>query len=60
MNLWVVIDVGCHECGVPSEAVGIFRTEEEAKAAEEARETLTEGWREGGQTIAQIFEVELP
>ena len=59
-QVWVVIDVGCHECGVGSEPVGIFATEAEAVSAQEAREATTEGWRDGGQTICEVFPMRLP
>jgi len=55
---YVVIDVGCHECGVSSEAVGIYDTGVAALEARDECDTRTEGWREGGQTIAMVFEFE--
>lgn len=60
MKVWVVIDVGCHECGVGSEPVGIYSTEAKAEAARVAREAETQGWRDGGQTICDVFEMESP
>lgn len=59
-QVWVVIDVGCHECGVDSEAVGIYATEAEAKVAADARDKETNGWRDGGQTYCVVFEMALP
>lgn len=60
MKVWVVIDVGCHECGVESEPVGIFRTEEAAALALAETSKQTGGWRDGGQTIAEMYEMDLP
>lgn len=57
-KVWVVIDVGCHECGVGSESVGIYDTEVEAKAAAAVRDKETGCWRDGGQTYCEIFEME--
>ena len=59
-QVWVVIDVGCIECGVESEPVGIFATEAEAIAAQEEREKATGGWRDGGQTICDVYAMRLP
>ena len=60
MSVFVVIDVGCHECGVDSEPVGIYRSQKEAVVAAAERDTETGRWRDGGQTRAQVFEMELP
>lgn len=56
---FIVIDVGCHECGVGSVPVGAFRTLEEAEAACQARQDETGGWRDGGQTLAEVFTVDI-
>lgn len=60
MNVWVVIDVGCHECGVGSEPVGVYATEEAATQAAAERDKETGCWRDGGQTYCEVFEMELP
>lgn len=60
MKVWVVIDVGCHECGVDSEPVGIYHTEADAYAAAKDRDEATGCWRDGGQTYCEVFEMELP
>ncbi len=59
-EIYVVIDVGCHECGVGSEVVGAYRTLQEAEVAKDACDKRTAGWRDGGQTIAETFTMELP
>jgi len=59
-RVWVVIDVGCHECGVDSEPVGIFANEVDADTAASQRQAQTNGWRNGGQTIAEVFAMDTP
>lgn len=56
-SVFVVIDVGCHECGVDSVPVGIFPTRDLAEAAEQATREATGGWRDGGQTICEVYEM---
>lgn len=60
ITVFVVIDLGCHECGVSNEPVGIYLTREDAEAAAEARDDETGCWRDGGQTFTGVFEMELP
>jgi hypothetical protein len=54
MSLWVVVDVGCLECGNDSTCFGVFSTRSEAEA-EVANIDLSEGSRGEGQT--RLFEV---
>jgi len=56
---WIVIDIGCHECGVDSVLVGTYRSKYGAVRARNRLLKETEGWRDGGQSIPQVFEVEL-
>ncbi len=59
-EFYVLIDVGCHECGVGSEYIGSYETEEEAdKACKELSEKTGE-WRDGGQSIPEVFKVTHP
>lgn len=58
MKLYVVIDIGCHECGVGSEYVGTCQTAAEAKTLVDQTDVNTKGWRDGGQTMAQWFEID--
>lgn len=58
--VFVVIDLGCHECGVGSEGIGIYATADEARAAAEQRDEDTQGWRAGGQTFCGVFTMALP
>lgn len=60
MKLHIVIDVGCHECGVDSVAVGAYRTRAGALRAAKRCDARTGRWRDGGETIAQVFEVSVP
>ena len=59
-KVWVVIDVGCYECGVDSEPVAIYSTEVDAESAADECNKRTGKWRDGGQTIARIFEMSMP
>lgn len=56
-QVWAVVDVGCHECGVESVPVGVFTNPELAQAAADARNAETGGWRDDGQTYCQVFEM---
>lgn len=60
MKLYVVIDVGCHECGVSSEVIGAYWDQSAATAARLKRRAETGQWRDGGQSIPEVFEVEVP
>lgn len=62
-TMFLVFDVGCIECGEPSQVVGAFDTEEEAQA--ERGEYLDGGTRWGrtgwnGQHTVEIHPVEIP
>lgn len=51
---WIVVNIGCIECGVSSNIVGVFTNEDRAEAvADQLRETHS--WREGGQNSFQVF-----
>lgn len=53
-SLFVVFNIGCIECGVSSQLVGVFETEAEAQAiADEFNDKFN--WREGGQNRFQVF-----
>lgn len=53
-KLWLVVNIGCIECGVSSNIVGLFDNQERADAI---AETLDEkmSWREGGQNSFEVF-----
>ena len=56
MKKWIVVNIGCIECGVSSNIVGVFDNEE--KASEIAKEYDEKfSWREGGQNSFEVFEM---
>lgn len=56
---WLVVNVGCIECGVSTALVGRFHSEELAEAV--ANEcSIAHAWREGGQNDFQVFDLEAP
>lgn len=60
MKYYVAIDVGCHECGVGSEVIGTFLSQDAAKYACELKTKEHKNWRDGGQTIPEVFEIDIP
>ena len=59
MKRWLVFNIGCIECGVSSNVVGLYNTEKEAnEVCNKMDEEL--GWREGGQNAFQVFDLEAP
>jgi len=57
--MWIVINIGCIECGVSSNIVGAFSSKE--KAEEIASNCDSEfSWRGGGQNIFEVFEMPEP
>ena len=53
---WIVINIGCIECGVSSDIVGVYS--DEGKAQEVAKLLNRNGsanWREGGQNNYEAF-----
>lgn len=56
MNVWILVNIGCIECGVSSKIVGIFSDKDYAdKLANELGESHS--WREGGQNAFEVFEM---
>jgi hypothetical protein len=55
-DIWIVVNVGCIECGVSSNIVGVFTDKAEAEAIA-ARLGDTHGWREGGQNSFEVFKM---
>ena len=56
---WLVFNVGCIECGVDSNVVGLYETEEEAlRIARACREELH--WRQQGQNAFEVFDLRIP
>lgn len=57
--MWLVMNIGCIECGVSSAVVGVFADKEKADAiADECDKKF--GWREGGQNAFEVFELPEP
>jgi hypothetical protein len=54
MSKWIVVNVGCIECGVSSNIVGVFT---EQKRADEVAAQCNDkhSWREGGQNSFDVF-----
>lgn len=52
---YIVINIGCIECGVSSNVVGVFT--DKSKADDIAtRLNDTHAWREGGQNSFEVFD----
>lgn len=59
MKRFLLMNIGCIECGVSSNVVGLYETEEAANAdGEKCEEHLH--WREGGQNSFEVFDLEAP
>jgi len=59
MKRYMVFNVGCIECGVSSDVVGLYETKEEAdKVAETCNDKLH--WREHGQNSFEVFDLHKP
>jgi len=56
MKKYIVVNIGCIECGVTSNIVGVFTDKDIAESI--ARElSLSHGWRERGQNRFQVFDM---
>ena len=56
---WLVFNIGCIECSVSSNVVGVYATTEEARRVAD----LLNGklsWREGGQNYYEVFDLSAP
>jgi hypothetical protein len=53
---YVVVDIGCLECGVSSEIVGVFSHHSRAQSIAEACNDKF-SWRGGGQNSFEVFEL---
>lgn len=59
MKRYLVMNIGCIECGVSSDVVGTYGDKDEAQAvADKLQETLS--WREGGQNAFEVFDLKKP
>lgn len=57
--MWLVMNIGCIECGVSSKVVGVFSDKEKAEAVADACDKKY-SWREGGQNSFEVFEIPSP
>jgi hypothetical protein len=56
---WLVFNIGCIECGVSSNVVGVYATEAEAeRVADICNKELS--WRDGGQNSYEVFDLYAP
>lgn len=56
MSRYLVMNIGCIECGISSNVVGRYKTKIEADAvAEVLNEKLY--WRDGGQNSFEVFDL---
>jgi hypothetical protein len=53
---YILVNIGCIECGVSTQIVGVFRDESNAN---KLRDILakTHNWREGGQNSFEVFQM---
>lgn len=57
--MWILVNIGCLECGISSNIVGVFANKAEADAiAAMLNESLA--WREGGQNSFEVFPMPEP
>ena len=56
-KIYVVIDVGCHECGESSTVLKVFKYRASAEKFKEDHSVKTGNWGEIGQVIPEVFEV---
>ena len=55
-KFYIVVNIGCIECGVSSNIVGYYDDKEKAEKIAERCNALL-GWREGGQNEFEVFEL---
>jgi hypothetical protein len=55
-KLYIVVNIGCIECGVSSNIVGIFDDKELADTIAD-KLCSTMGWRDNGQNDYEVFEM---
>lgn len=56
MKKYIVVNIGCIECGVSSNIVGVFEDEEKAnQIVQQCEENYS--WRESGQNRFEVFEM---
>jgi len=53
---YIVVNIGCIECGVSSNIVGVFENKEKAELIAKKCDNKF-SWREGGQNSFEVFEL---
>lgn len=53
--VWVVVDVGCIECGVETQVLGVFDSQESAESVATLRRKEFPGFRDGGQHVVDVI-----
>lgn len=56
INRYLVFNVGCIECGVSSNIVGTYETEQQAKEIASLMDSEL-SWREGGLNSFEVFDL---
>ncbi len=57
MSRYLVMNIGCIECGVSSDVVGVYDSEDEAnRVSQVCSDKLS--WREGGQNAFEVFDLQ--
>jgi hypothetical protein len=56
---YIVVNIGCIECGVSSDIVGVFADKKRARDVAYAC-CGKYGWREGGENDFEVFELPEP
>jgi hypothetical protein len=56
---YIVVNIGCLECGVSSDLVGGYADEAEAQRVADILDDKL-NWREGGQNSFQVFDLSAP
>ena len=51
---WILVNIGCIECGVSTQIVGVFSDEARANALRDEL-AKSHGWRESGQNSFEVF-----
>jgi len=54
--MYVLVNIGCLECGVSSAIVGVFASKEYAESLIPDLDK-SYNWREGGQNVFEVFEL---
>lgn len=55
-KLYVVVNIGCIECGVSTNIVGTYTDKQQAEEIAKRCDDLYD-WREGGQNAFEVFEL---